>query len=1272
VTQALRALSRREGATLIMTLLAAFQELLARWSGEEDVVVGTPAAGRTRAAVENVIGFFVNLLALRTRFADDPSFREALGRARESVLEGHAHQDLPFEKLVDALQPERSPAATPLFQVLFALQVPAREALRLGGLDAARMDGAGQAAKFDLSLEMVDDGERLAGSLLFRTELFDGSTVERMLEHLARLLEQVADDAGLRLSGLALLGPAERRLVLEEWNRTGADFPAELCIHELFERQAERTPQAVAVVHEGRSLTFAELDARANQLARHLARMGVGPEVRVGLCLERSLELMVCTLGVMKAGGAYVPLDPAHPGERIRYVLADSGVALLLTQERLLDRLPELEEVRVLCVDREWARIAAEPTRAPGSGVGPENLCYVIYTSGSTGRPKGVAMHHRGVCNYIDWGVRFYGADQGNGAPVFSSMAVDLTITNLLPLFAGRPVRFLREDSPVDALAEALREGPGFGLIKITPTHLSLLTPLLTPEEARSAARTMVVGADFLSAETTLFMQEHAPGVRLMNEYGPTETVVGCSAYLLPNGVHRAGPVPVGGPIQNLRFYVLDRHVEPVPAGVAGELYIGGTGVARGYLGRPGLSAEKFVPDPFAAAGARMYRTGDRARWQADGNLMILGRTDNQVKVRGYRVELGEIEATLRRHEQVSGCLVVLREDRPGDRRLVAYVVGEADAGSLREHLRRSVPEYMVPGAFVRLESLPHTSTGKFDPRTLPAPGHGASPERYVAPRTPVEEVLAGIWAEVLGQERVGVEESFFELGGDSILAIQVASRARWAGVEVTPRQMLEHHTIAGLAGVAGRREGAVTHAAEQGRAEGAVPLTPIQAAFFERGHPVPWHHNLSALFEVDAAVPGAALEAAVHAVLGHHDALRLRFRRTEAGWEQWYGEEAGIELERIDLSSVPPEERERSQAAITARLQASLDLEHGPVGRAVLFDRGEEGRVLFLVLHHLVVDGVSWRLIREDLDRACEQAGAGRPVDLGARGTSFGDWAASLVAYAAGDDARAQAAYWLAQGPEGIPPIPVDGEGEQTIESARVVTVQLGEEETRALLQEVPAVYRTRINDVLLCALADTVGEWTGSSRIRIALEAHGRVEEVGPGLDLTRSLGWFTTIYPIVLDTAGAVGVGERLGRVKEQLLAVPAQGVGYGALRYLSPDVEVRRALAAQPEPAVIFNYLGQFDQGLAPGLRVRFTGGPRGEDVAEKNHRPHPLSVAGSIVGGRLVLHWRYDGGMHRRETVERLAGRYLEELRGLTAHCREESLAGSAPGFRRWD
>jgi amino acid adenylation domain-containing protein len=474
--------------------------------------------------------------------------------------------------------------------------------------------------------------------------------------------------------------------------------------------------------------------------------MGVGPEVRVGLCMERSPEIMVAILGVMKAGGAYVPADPAHPAERIAYVLEDSGAAVLLTQERLLGRLPACgAEVVLLDDPREHEGVegadALPHARTPAlpHSPSPENLAYVIYTSGSTGRPKGVAMHHRGVVNYIRWGIGFYGADRGNGSPVFSSMAVDLTVTNLLPLFAGRPVHLLPEENAVEALAAALREDRGFGAIKITPVHLSLLTPLLTAEEARRAAHTLVIGADQLAAEPTLFWQDNAPGVRLMNEYGPTETVVGCSAYPLPAGVHRSGPVPVGRAIRNLAFYVLDAHGQPVPVGLPGELYIGGAGVARGYLGRPALSAEKFVPDPFAGSGARMYRTGDRARWLADGELMILGRTDNQVKLRGYRVELGEVEAALRRHPAVSGCLAAVREDVPGDKRLVAYVVADgeaADPAALREHLRRSLPEYMVPSGWGRSRRRgPGRSTRRRFPRRSTRGRRGGTWSR-AAPRS--------------------------------------------------------------------------------------------------------------------------------------------------------------------------------------------------------------------------------------------------------------------------------------------------------------------------------------------------------------------------------------------------------------------------------------------------------------------------------------------------------------------------------------------------------
>ena len=800
VVAGLEALARAEGASLFMVLLGAFQLLLGRYAATRDVVVGTPVAGRTRREVEGLIGFFVNTLVLRTDLGGDPSFRDLLGRVRETTLGAYEHQDVPFERLVEELHPDRSLSHTPLVQVSFVLQNLEPAGGGLPGLRTERVGAGLDVAKFDLTLTLAPADGGLRGTLEFATDLFERATARRMVRHLERVLEQVAADPGRPLSRLELVEAAERARV-EGWNRTGAGYPATTCIHQLFEDQARRTPHEPAVVFGAESLTYAELDARANRLAHHLVRLGVGPEVRVGVCLERGLEVMVCILGVMKAGGAYVPADPAHPAGRIGYVMADSGVCILLTQERLRGRLPAGGALRVLAVDAEWETIAAHPAGAPRTGVTSENLAYVIYTSGSTGRPKGVAMHHRGVVNYIDWGVRAYGAEAGNGSPVFSSMAVDLTITNLLPLFAGLPVRMLPEENAVQALADALREAPGFGMIKITPVHLALLTPLLTEEEAREAAHTLVVGADFLAAETTVWWQENAPGVQLMNEYGPTETVVGCSAYALPNGLHRTGPVPVGGPIQNLAFHVLDAALRPVPVGMPGELYIGGAGVARGYLGRPGLTAEKFVPDPFAGGGARMYRTGDRARWLESGGVMILGRTDNQVKLRGYRVELGEIEAVLRRHEDVTGAIVVVREDVPGDRRLVAYVTGGADAGDLREHLRRALPEYMVPAAFVALDTLPQTVTGKIDPRTLPAPDYGGAAGAYVAPRTATEQALAEIWADVLRVERVGATDDFFALGGHSLLLMRLAARVQGEfGVDLSLRAVFAHSTLESLA----------------------------------------------------------------------------------------------------------------------------------------------------------------------------------------------------------------------------------------------------------------------------------------------------------------------------------------------------------------------------------------------------------------------------------------------------------------------------------------
>jgi amino acid adenylation domain-containing protein len=1176
VARAVRELGAARGATPMMTLLAAFKVLLSRYTGQADVVVGTPVAGRNRRELEEVIGLFVNTLALRTDLGGDPSFAEAVSRVRRTVVGAQAHQDLPFDRVAAALRADADPRRNPLFETEFVYVAARRDTVRLPGLTLQAAGAHAGATRFDLELHLIegDDLEAgLWGELVYREALFHAATMERMAAHFTRLLEAAVAAPDAPVSTLCLLGMAERHTVVEAWNRTRGPYSAELCIHQLFERQARRTPDAVAVDFGDARMTFAELDARANEIAHHLRRLGVGPEVRVGLCLERGMEMMPAILGVLKAGGAYVPVDPGHPVERITYVLQDARVSVMLLQERLRGRFPVDAGVRMVCVDRTWPVVRADGAAPPASGVTSENLCYVIYTSGSTGRPKGVAMHHRGVVNYIEWGMGFYGADAGSGAPVFSSMAVDLTITNLLPLFCGHPVRFLPEENPVEALADVLRTRPEFGMIKITPVHLSLLTPLLTAEEARRAARTLVIGADFLPAEPTVWWQENVPEVRLMNEYGPTETVVGCSAYVLPNGVHRHGPVPVGGPIRNLTFYVLDGRMQPVPIGLPGELYIGGAGVARGYLGRPGLSAEKFVPDPFAGPGARMYRTGDRARWQADGNLLILGRTDNQVKVRGYRVELGEIEATLRRHPSVTGCVVVLREDRPGDRRLVAYVVSDADDTALREHLRRTLPEYMVPAAFVRLASLPKTATGKIDPRTLPAPAYAADGEGHVAPRTELERALAGIWADVLGVERVGVEDGFFELGGDSLLVMRIGARLRASlGRDVPLPVLLTRTTVAALAEWMETQAGAAPAHAPIPRADRArpLPLSFPQARlwFLDRAQDT----GASTTIPIGLRITGAgldadALERAFGAVVERHEVLRTVFPALEGEGRQVVLDPAPFALPRADL-------RGRADAdAEVARLGAELaeapyDLARGPLFRVVLARTGEDAHVLLMNLHHVVFDGWSSGVLVRELTAAYAALRAGGTPDLPALPIQYADYAAWQRDWLRGDEGQAQLAYWTRR-LAGLPALELPG-GRERPESpgyhGAALSVQLGAERSAALRAAARA-RRTTLYTVLLAAF-------------KVVLAHHGRARDLVVGTDvagrgrmeLEPLIGFFINELVLRTDLSGDPTLDEVVDRVRDTTLeAFRHQELPFAVLvRELAGE----RTLGATPLFGVMF--------------------------------------------------------------------------------------------------
>jgi amino acid adenylation domain-containing protein len=819
VSEALRALARREGASTFMVLLAGFKALLSRYSGQAEVVVGTPIANRSRSEVEGLIGFFANTLVLRTDLSGDPTFRELLGRVRRSALGGYAHQDLPFERLVEELNPERQASRHPLFQVMLVLQNTPQAAPQADELRFEPFPVEGVTAKFDLTLTMEDSGAEIAGSLEYSTDLFDAHTAARMLEHLRNLFEGAAAVPDRRISELPLAGHAERRQLLRVWNDTARDYGTPRVVHSLFESQAAATPAATAAVHGEEALTYAELNAKANRLARRLRSLGVRAESRVGICLGRSFDMLAAVLAVLKAGGAYVPLDPEYPAERFAYMLEDSGAGLLLTSEALAPRLPA-NAARVISLDAEWETVEKETAEDLDSGVDGDNLCYVIYTSGSTGRPKGVAMTHRALANLIDWQHEELHDAGATTTLQFSSLSFDASFNEMFSAWrSGGTLVLIPEEARRDP---ALLVGvmARHGVDRVLPPYAAL-QQLAEHADAEGLAGTGL--HEVLSTAEQLHVTpqivrlfEGMSGAVLRNEYGPSEThVVTAHTLAGPPETWPALP-PIGRPIANTQIYLLDRNLWPAPLGVFGELYVGGDSLARGYLGRPDLTAEKFVPDPYGLApGGRLYKTGDLARYLPGGEIEYLGRIDHQVKIRGFRVELGEVEAALAQHPHVREAAAAVRGSTPAERTLVAYIVAEGGAapavGELRAFLRDRLPEYMVPTAYVALDSLPLTPSGKVDRKALPEPD-GSRLEvggEFRAPSTPAEEVVAGIWAKVLRLERVGVRDNFFDLGGHSLLATQVMSRLRESfQVELPLRVLFESRTVEGLVNALAREWG--------------------------------------------------------------------------------------------------------------------------------------------------------------------------------------------------------------------------------------------------------------------------------------------------------------------------------------------------------------------------------------------------------------------------------------------------------------------------------
>jgi amino acid adenylation domain-containing protein/non-ribosomal peptide synthase protein (TIGR01720 family) len=1700
LTSQVKEQAKSSGVTLYMMLLAVFEVLLHRYTGQDDILVGSPILGRSQAEFASIVGYFANPVVMRADLSNNPSFQEFLIQVRQTVLGALAHQDYPFYLLTENLQLDRDPSRSPIFQVsfallrhsqttLFSLANEAGESPYLGEMQLDFFDIPMNEGQFDLVLEMIEEDSFVLGIFKYNTDLFDGSTIERMAAHFQNLLSAIVDNPQQVVGELPLLSAAERQQLLVEWNDTASEYPGEQCIHQLFEEQVQRTPDAVAVVFETEQLTYQQLNHKANQVAHYLHSLGVGPELLVGICVERSMTMVVGLLGILKAGGVYVPLDPTYPQERLSYVLADAGVKVLLTQQEVLSSLPS-HGVQTICLDTDWVTIDQHSRHNLQTGVSSDNLAYVMYTSGSTGQPKGVQIKHQSPVALCHWAKEIFSTSELSGVLAATSICFDLSVFEIFTtLCLGGKVILVDNALCIPNLEKARAEE-----ITLINTVPAAIAELLRIGGIPKGVKTVNLAGEPLTNQIVEHLYQHQNIQKVYNLYGPSEDTTYSTFALVEKGRTEALP-PIGRPIANSQIYILNEYLQPVPIGVPGELHIGGDGLARGYLNRPELNQENFISNPFDdSKSTRLYKTGDLARYLSDGKIEFLGRIDRQVKIRGFRIELGEIEAVLITHPQIQASVVIDTDGISTYKRLVAYVVpnqnkenqaanqlqslqleqwqqiwkGVYDNGygesveveqstyntigwkssytgnqipqdqmrqwvdstverilewqpknileigcgtgmlllqiaphclsysgtdisqaaldyikkqieqledsyldvslvrksahdfidieegqfdtiilnsvvqyfpsinylvevlqnavntlseggfifvgdvrslplletfhtatnfdrasdsltierlmryakddldrdeelvidpaffhALKQHLpqikyvqiqlkpgtyhneltkfrydvtlhvsdtvcsqvtpewlkydndslnlmaikqllldekpdvlgikhipnprlqqettlldlirdsdgqetigqfrkisqqkkqigvdpnnlwslknelpytvqlnwsstggnacydavfvrnksgvasprvfprmevineikawsdyannplkqqsnrhlvlqlpnflKQRLPEYMVPSAFITLDTLPLTPNGKVDRKALPAPdGEITRESDYVGPRTAIEQTLTNIWQKLLIKDKVSIHDNFFEIGGDSIVSIQLVFLAKNSGIQITPQQVFQNQTIAELAKIANTTNSV---SAQQGIVTGIAPLTPIQHWFFSQNRQEPHHYNQSVLLRIPNIFQSELIKTAFKKILEHHDALRLRFTSQGSELKQINQDfDDDISFSMIDLSSTPKPLRVQELSRIATEFQARLNLSTGMLVQVVMFNLGiEDDARLLIITHHLAIDGVSWRILLSDLQEIYQQLIAGQPLQLSVKTTAFIDWAEKINTYAQSEVLKQQLDYWLNQPWASITSLPLDyvcKQSDNTVSSADVVSVKLSEEETRILLGEVNEAYNTQINDILLSALVISLRQWLGNSTVLIDLEGHGR-EELFEDVDLSRTVGWFTNLFPVLLQLPSSDEPATAIQLVKERLQAIPGRGMSYGILRYLCEDTNIKQQLQIIPASEICFNYLGQFDQ-IQAQTGWKFADEPTGSNYNLQQIRSHLLDINCLVVEGELQIEWGYSKNIHTHATVENLAQSYIQALRSLIQHCQlKATKEGCKPSY----
>ena len=1243
--------AKSEGATFFMTALAVFQVLLFRYSGQSDIIVGSPIANRTQAELDNLIGFFVNTLALRGNLDGNPAFREFLLRIRQTCVEAYTHQDVPFETLVDELDVKRDPSRSPIFQTFFAVQNAPLNDIQLPRLKINPIYCENGGAKFDLTLMLEPGADTWFATLEYNSDLFTSSAAQRILQHYCQLLRAVVQNPDVYVNSLPLLTKNERQELIELGS---ADIVSskQKNIVELFIQTARAYPDKVAVKCQEQTLTYDELDKRSNQLAHFLQEKGVDTEVRVGIFQERSEELIVSILAVLKAGGTYVPLDPVYPQDRLSYIFADSGISLVITESDLLSSLPATDKEVVVLEEIEFTTDKPLTTK-----ILPQQSAYIIYTSGSTGKPKGCIIPHGNVTRLMKSTEAWFGFNQNDVWTLFHSFAFDFSVWEIWgALFYGGKlvvVPYLESRSP-EAFWQLLKD-EDVTILNQTPSAFRQLIRVDGEMSDKLNLRRVIFGGEALELQSLRpwFERYGDKSPLLVNMYGITETTVHVTyrPITLEDVEQNRGSV-IGSPIPDLSLHILDEQLEPTPIGVPGEIYVGGMGVSKGYLNRPELTAQRFIPDPFNKTGAKIYRTGDVGRRLSNGDIEYLGRNDCQVKVRGFRIELGEIESAMVALPRVAEAVVVTHSDNAEDKRLVAYIVADdVERNDLRAALKEHLPDYMIPAAFVFMDAIPLTAQGKVDRKALPAPDWSLRnvERKLTLAQTPAQEAIAQVWSTVLGIDKVGIEDNFFDLGGDSILALKVVSEMRRQGWILTPKDIFKQQTVTELATVAKQVDSEIRTVE---KVVGESPLSPIQQWFFAQNLPNPHHWNQAVLLEVNKLVDSEVFAEAVNAVAAHHDIFRLRFQRDGENWRQYYAEgEPQFNFETIDLSNLDREQQDIAMKAAMNRSQSQLNISNGSLASAALFQLGERLPRLFVVVHHLIIDGVSWRILLEDLAGAISCIDAGETLQLSQPSSSFKQYSEFLQSWTLSPDIEPEKQFWLENIPD-TTAIPVDFEtttAENLESSLKTISRKFTQQETETLLTTANKPYHTLPQELLLAAVAKTISNITQTQNIQLVMEGHGR-EDLCKDLDITRTLGWFTTLYPLSLEIPSHEEK-TLITNIKERLREVSPHGLSYGLLRYLQSETEISDNL-----PDISFNYLGQVRNETGEDKFFSLLNQDTGLAHDPNGLRSHIIDIIAIVVEGELRIDWLYSSNLHQSKTIDKWADDFGRNLQQILHHC----------------